>query len=84
VSEKDGWTYNTTDIPEGDGRKLVTLEEQGMVWVGIRFWNCQEEHWMDGSGTGPELATVKAWRNLPQPAKGWYDRGQLHIPRGAK
>jgi arabinogalactan endo-1,4-beta-galactosidase len=79
MSEKDGWTYDTSNIT-GDARKLVTLEQQGMDWVGIRLWNSQDSRWMNASGIGPELANVKAWRDLPQPAQGWHARGILHIP----
>ena len=59
------WRY---DIPSGsgDGRKLVTLEEDEMIWVGIRFWNMLEQRWYNGSRI--ETCHVVAWIDLPSPA----------------
>lgn len=60
---REGWT---DDIPgdHGDCRKLVTLEQDGMIWVGIRAWNGAS--WLN-NGT-LEKAKVLAWRELPAPA----------------
>jgi hypothetical protein len=54
------------DVPNDDGdcRKLVTLEKDGMIWVGIRSWNGAE--WFNNGVR--EQAKVLAWRELPSPA----------------
>lgn len=75
--EQDGWNYRTKP-EEGDARKLVTLEQGGMVWVGIRAWHNVKRYWMNNGE--PERAEVIAWRNLPEPASGRWDRGVLFIP----
>lgn len=68
----NGWQYR--DKPQGcDGRKIVTLEQGGMVWVGIRAWNGVQ--WLNNGE--PELATIVGWKDLDQPAKGRWIRGQL-------
>ena len=59
------WRYTPT-IPGGDARKLVTLQEESMVWVGIRAWNAQQQCWFNGAKR--ETATVLAWVDLPFPA----------------
>ena len=59
------WQYSPT-IPDGDARKLVTLEEDGMVWVGIRAWNTMRMCWLNGNKR--EEAKVLAWIGLPFPA----------------
>lgn len=75
---KDGWNYHN-HIPEhGDARKLVTLELDGMQWIGIRAFHHQGRYWMNNNE--PEAATVIAWRDLPEIARGFYDRGKLIIP----
>lgn len=48
----------------GDCRKLVTLEKDGMIWVGVRVWS--GARWLN-SGI-PEPANVLAWDDLPAPA----------------
>ncbi len=69
------WEYMLNPV-EGDARKFVTLlDADNMVWVGIRYWHFQERRWYNGND--PEKATVIAWANLPQPAKGRWYRGQL-------
>jgi hypothetical protein len=56
---REGW--NECPPPEGgDCRKLVTLELDGMIWVGIRAFNGQ---WMNNGQR--EKASVLAWRDLP-------------------
>lgn len=78
--EEDGWNYREKP-KEGDARKFVTLEQDGFVWVGIRAWNITGKYWMNGNE--PEKARVKAWKDLEPPAKGFYQRGILHIPKTA-
>lgn len=74
--ESDGWCYR--DKPTGgDARKFVTLEQDGMTWVGIRAFHFQDQRWMNNNE--PERAHVKAWREMPELAQGWWDRGQLRI-----
>lgn len=64
----DGWNYCTYGNPpgEGDQRKIVTLEQDGMTWVGVRIYQSQQRRW--SSNGEPERAKVTAWRDLPQPA----------------
>lgn len=79
MPEHDGWNYSGTP-QDGDSRKLVTLVDDGMMtWVGIRMFSQAEKRWMNGSD--PERAQVKAWRDLLEPAKGYWSRGQLYVPR---
>lgn len=68
------WEYVLKPV-EGDARKLVTLDDNGMVWVGIRYWHFQQKRWYNGND--PEKAIVLAWMDLPQPAEGRWYRGQL-------
>jgi len=76
--EKDGWNYRVREVPEGDARKIVTLEQDGMQWIGIRAFHHEGRYWMNNSE--PERAKVIAWRDLPALARGFYDRGQLIVP----
>lgn len=70
--ESDGWHYR--DKPtEGDARKIVTLQEDGMTWVGIRAFHFQNQTWLHNNE--PEKAHVLAWRDLDEPARGFWDRG---------
>jgi hypothetical protein len=58
-----GW--NECPPPEdGDCRKLVTLERDGMIWVGIRAFSGRR--WINNGQS--ETANVIAWRDLPPPA----------------
>lgn len=77
-AEPDGWNYCGKPPPSADARKLVTLEEGGMTWVGIRAWHHTNQRWVNNGE--PERATVKCWRDLPEPARGFYDRGILIVP----
>ena len=71
---RDGWEYRAK--PEGgDCRKIVTLEQDGMCWVGIRAFNGSTGQWLNGGE--PERATVIAWRDLDQPARGRWVGGLL-------
>jgi hypothetical protein len=77
--EKDGWNYGIPPADSGDARRLVTLEEQGMCWVGIRAYSQAACHWMNNGE--PERATVKAWKPLDEPARGFWFRGQLNFAK---
>src|SRR5690242_10682238 len=79
VMEQDGWNYTGHPEDGTDARKLVTLTEGGMMWIGIRAWNSQHQYWMNG-GEPERIATVKAWRDLPEIARGFWDRGKLTFP----
>lgn len=74
MKDADGWTY-TYPPAEGDSRKLVTLEEDGMVWVGIRAFSATHQRWLNGGE--PERATISAWMDLPAPAKGFWSGKSL-------
>jgi hypothetical protein len=69
------WTYTQTPKPGKDARKIVTLKQDGMVWVGIRAWHNAGRYWMNGHE--PERAHVLAWMDLPEPAPGRWVRGRL-------
>src|SRR5258706_10457617 len=75
--EADGWCYSGGPSEGDDARKLVTLEQGGMAWVGIRAWHLQWKSWMNNGE--PERANVVAWRDLPERARGFWVRGQLHF-----
>lgn len=62
------WHYGKPKRDEKDCRRLVSMEQHGMQWIGIRAWNHDRQCWMDGSGSEPEQATVVAWQWLPEPA----------------
>jgi hypothetical protein len=64
--ENDGWDYTAKPPAEGDCRKLVTLAQDGMWWVGIRAFDHARQRWLNNSE--PERAEVIAWRNLPESA----------------
>jgi len=76
----DGWDYYHNPPAEGDCRKLVTLEQGGMMWVGIRAWD--GKRWLNNNE--PEPAKVVAWRNLPKPAAGYWSRGKFYLPSPAE
>jgi hypothetical protein len=75
--EKDGWCYED-DPPPGDARKLVSLEQEGMCWVGIRACDFHNERWLNNGE--PETATVVSWCDLPTPCSGWWEHGRLVFP----
>lgn len=78
MSEQDGWEYQAK--PDGgDCRKIVTLDQDGMCWVGIRAYNATTGQWLNGGE--PERANVIAWRNLDQPARGRFVHGKLVLSR---
>lgn len=77
MPERDGWNYH--ERPEGgDARKFVTLEQDGMTWVGIRAYSATMGRWLNNNE--PETATVVAWKDLDQPARGRWQRGLLVLP----
>ena len=59
------WRYGTPPAG-GNARKLVTLTQDGMMWVGIRQWNEHRQAWVNNGVT--EEAEVVAWDDLPSPA----------------
>lgn len=75
LSDSLGWLYEAEPIDGTDARKLVTLVEGGMEWVGIRIWNSFKGRWYNGNE--PERAHVKAWQDLPATARRSWVRGQL-------
>lgn len=74
----DGWIY-VGNPGEGDARKIVTLEQDGMTWVGIRAFNHQHGYWQNNNE--PERAKVVAWRDMPEPARGRWERGLFYLSR---
>jgi hypothetical protein len=72
----DGWCYHGKPSGNGDARKIVTLEQNGMVWVGIRAYHVRGDYWMNNNE--PEVANVIAWRDLNEPAKGRWMRGEFY------
>lgn len=73
----DGWCYHGDPPQDGDARKLVTLEQAGMTWVGIRAFHFEKRYWMNNNE--PEAARVLAWRDLSDVAKGRWVRGKLML-----
>lgn len=73
--EVSGWTYGGHPEENKDARAIVTLVDEGMVWVGIRAWNHQGKYWQNGNE--PERAKILAWQTLPEPAKKRWVRGFL-------
>lgn len=73
--DKDGWHYGHNPSGEGDGRKLVTLDQDGMEWVGIRHWQSALQRWVNNGE--PIAERVVAWQDLPQPAKHRFVGGLL-------
>jgi hypothetical protein len=59
------WNYDIEDVPEGDARKIVTLEKDGMIWVGIRAFRRDIKKWINNGVDGDER--VVAWQDLPKP-----------------
>jgi hypothetical protein len=69
------WQYGIRPADGGDSRKLVTLEQDGFVWVGIRHWNSAKGYWVNTDS--PETAKVLAWAELPKPALKRFIGGKL-------
>jgi hypothetical protein len=73
--DSDGWNYAATPQDGTDSRKLVTLEQDGMVWIGIRAWSSQHRCWVNNGE--PTRETVVAWKDLPRPAEHRWVNGLL-------
>lgn len=72
----DGWHYADPRDQDGkDCRKLVSLTQGGMRWLGIRAWHVTGRYWMNGGE--PERATVEAWRDLPDVPRGFWNSGRF-------
>ncbi len=87
-TEIDGWDYSSGPSEGGDARKLVTLQQEGMTWVGIRAFNHANRRWLNNGE--PELAKVVAWRDLESP-RSWVlgqrntdDRREYSPPRAVR
>ena len=70
-----GWHYGRDPSGDGDGRKLVTLELDGMEWVGIRYWQSAFGRWLNNGE--PTTECVIAWQDLPEPAEHRFVNGLL-------
>lgn len=81
--QMDGWNYNRPQQDNKDARKFVTLKNGAMRWTGVRAWHHQGQYWMN-NGEPCKEEIVVAWRDLPEPADGFWLNGVLHIPRSAK
>lgn len=75
MKTKSGWIYRELPLAGDEPRKLVTLETHSRRWVTIRIWNEKKEIWMNG--IEPENQYVLAWKNLEEPAKGFYVHGEF-------
>lgn len=73
--EAPKWNYSGHPSPDKDCRKLVTLHQGSMWWIGIRAWNSQGKFWQNGND--PETASVHAWMDLPDIARSFWDKGVL-------
>ena len=72
---RDGWHYRGEPRDGTNARKIVTLVDGAVCWVGIRAWNASQRRW-ENNGE-PEPNKILAWRDLHEPAKGYWYRGQL-------
>lgn len=61
-----GWNYGVENVTGADARKIVTLEQDGMIWVGIRAYHYADKKWMNNGADSAER--VVAWRDIPEPA----------------
>ena len=78
--EVDGWCYLNPNHDDGsDCRKLVTLTQDGMTWVGIRAFDFARQRWVNNGEPSPSEA-VQAWRELPKIAEGFWFSGKLTFP----
>lgn len=78
MPDGDGWNYYGNPPDGTDCRKLVTLVAGDMTWIGIRAFHHANRRWMNNGE--PERDTVKAWRDLPEIARGFWQRGELRFP----
>jgi hypothetical protein len=67
-----GWNYKRPS-DDGDGRRIVWLEQDGMSWIGIRHWNGSQ--WLNNNE--PEKAQVLCWMHLPARPLRYWDHGNL-------
>lgn len=81
MSEADGWNYGRCEIPNGgDARKFCTIDtSDGMTFVGVRIWISARQRW-ESNGEPVTGETVRAWRDMPEPAQGRFVRGKLLLP----
>ncbi len=81
----DGWEYYERGPKEGgDQRCLCTIEQDGMVYVGVAIWTALAKFNSGGVAAGkwlqngtPIAGRVLAWRPLPEPARGRWLSGKL-------
>ena len=74
----DKWSYHPVQPIDGtDARKLVTLLDCGMVWVGIRAYDRANKRWLNNNE--PEKARIVAWRDLAEPARGFWQGGRFYL-----
>jgi hypothetical protein len=77
--DENGWHYERNPPDGGDSRKLCTIDVDGdMCFVGIRMWNSRNSRW-ESNGQPCAGEKVRAWRDLPDPARGHWDRGLLTV-----
>lgn len=75
--DSQGWVHDGIPVKNGeDSRRLVSLEQDGMSWVGIRSWHSTDGIWYNGSE--PEHATVRAWQKLPDPTRSFWQGGRFY------
>lgn len=72
------WIRDRDPDGNGDCRKLVTLEQHGVIWVGIRAFDAVGGRWMNNNVS--ELAKVLAWQELPSPAYSNGLTGSMQAP----
>lgn len=65
--DEHDWHYGLYPEEGTDGRKLVTLEQDGMLWIGIRMWESSLRRWVNNGE--PLNEKVIAWKDLPHPAE---------------
>lgn len=81
----DNWDYKNRGPKEGgDQRCLCTIEQDGMVYVGVAIWTVLARSnsgevasgaWLQ-NGT-PIVGKVLAWQKLPEPARRHWVSGVL-------
>jgi hypothetical protein len=80
----DGWDYRRHPSSGGDSRKLCTIYvDGGLMFVGVRMWNGERRRW-ESNGEPCPHEEVRAWRDLPEPALGFWDQGKLLIPNATR
>lgn len=80
MTDEAGWNYTNNPTKEGgDSRKLCTIDVDGMTFVGIRIWVSGRSRW-ESNGEPCPHENVRAWQDLPEPARGRWYRGKLAFP----